>query len=71
MIRLADGALDAIRGAAALVVATDWPEFRNVDPELVASSMAGGIVIDPGGFLEASLGGSNRLKYVRVGRACP
>lgn len=59
---LCASAVEAVAGADALVVCTPWPEYRSV----VASAP---IVIDPAGFLRATLGGDPEVRYVQVGSA--
>jgi UDPglucose 6-dehydrogenase len=68
-IRLTSEPLGALEGAAALVVATSWPEYRAVDAKQVADRMAGTLILDASGFLAATLGQDPRLRYVRVGTA--
>ena len=43
-VTLCDGAADALRGAHALVVAVEWPDFRVIPVHTP-------VVVDPGGFL--------------------
>ncbi len=40
-------ALEAAAGADALVLMTPWPEFRTLDPAVLARRMAGRTIIDP------------------------
>ena len=55
-IRWASTAADALEGAAACwCVATEWPDYRAVDAETVASRMRVARVIDANRFLAASL----------------
>jgi UDPglucose 6-dehydrogenase len=68
-LTLAAGALDAVDRASALVVATPWPEYRQVDAASVARRMAGRLVLDANRHLGATLGAEPRLDYVSVGRA--
>jgi UDPglucose 6-dehydrogenase len=67
-ITLHAGAVPLLRGAAALVVCTEWPEFRQRDdwPALLAA-MAAPLVIDATRFLSAQLGALPHLTYVTVG----
>jgi UDPglucose 6-dehydrogenase len=58
----------ALRGASAAVVATEWPELSSIRGEDVISLMKQPIVLDPGRFLEAQLGGDYRIRYLSVGR---
>lgn len=43
----ADDPLSCIEGAHVLVLATPWPEYKTLDPAVLASRMAGRVVIDP------------------------
>jgi len=45
-VRLGDDVYDAASGADAVVVATDWPEFRDLKPELLRDVMRGVLVLD-------------------------
>jgi UDPglucose 6-dehydrogenase len=67
-IELHQTAIDAVRGAAALVVATEWPEYRSIQPDAVVAAMAAPTVIDASGFLARTLGSDTRIAYSRVGR---
>ena len=63
---LAASPTDAARGAAAVVVGTEWPAFRDVSADdLVAAGAP--LVVDAGRFLAATLGADPRLRYVAVG----
>lgn len=67
-VTFAADALTAVRGANAVMVATEWPEFRKLAADDIAAAMAGDIVLDSGRYLEPNLGASKRLKFVSVGR---
>jgi UDPglucose 6-dehydrogenase len=58
--------LDAAEGASAIVVETDWPEYREVDPQRLVASMRTPNVVDANGFLHG-LGAVEGVHYVRVG----
>ena len=66
---LAPDPLSAVDRAAALVVATAWPEYRDVDASQVASRMSGRVVLDANGFLASSLGRQPDVTYLTVGKA--
>jgi UDPglucose 6-dehydrogenase len=66
-LQLTDSALSAARNASALVVATKWPEFRNVDVDSFLSVMKRKLVLDPNRFLAANLAGRNDVEYLAVG----
>lgn len=68
-LRLAPGPLDAVRGADALVVATPWPAYRDVNAAEVVAAMASPLVLDPNRFLADSLGTQQGVRYLSVGRA--
>lgn len=65
---LAPDAIAAARGADALVIATEWPEFLTIPPERVADGNRALLVLDANGFLAASFGTDPRMRYVSVGR---
>ncbi len=66
-LELAPDPLAAARGAAALVVCTPWQEFRSVDAQALVAALAGGVVLDSAGFLEATLRGTS-VRLFRVGK---
>jgi UDPglucose 6-dehydrogenase len=45
-LSLADSAVAAASGSDALVVLTEWPEFRTIDSAEILNAMAGNIVVD-------------------------
>jgi hypothetical protein len=49
------------------VICTAWPEYREIRADGLARTMRRPLVLDPAGFLSASLGESTDLAYVRVG----
>jgi UDPglucose 6-dehydrogenase len=59
----------ALRGATAVVIATEWPQFRALSAEDFASRMAGNLILDPGRFLAPILAHDPRLKVVSIGAA--
>jgi len=66
IIRLKGNAVDAIRGADAVVIAAEWPEFLNFGEDII-SLFKKSIVIDPNGFISKSVEGKN-INYVSVGK---
>lgn len=68
VLQLADSIETAVSGADALLIATEWPEFRAVAPDTLAHRMNSPVVIDPFGLLEKTLGGDARIRYYTVGR---
>lgn len=68
-VTLCKSAADAMGGASALVVATEWPEFRKIGAEEIAMRMKRPLVLDQSRFLASQLGADKRIEYVRVGSA--
>jgi UDPglucose 6-dehydrogenase len=67
-LRLADSAASAVRGAHAVVLATDALEFRTCAwPELLAT-MARPVVVDANRLVENAVAGFPGLVYLTVGR---
>ena len=61
--------LAALEDAAALVVATGWPEYHSLTTDTVVSAMRMPVVVDPNRFLEKTLGSDSRIRYATVGKA--
>ena len=61
IIQLCPSPVEAVAGAAALVVATAWPDYQTVE-------VAPPIVIDPSRFLAKTLGNQPQVRYVAVGK---
>jgi UDPglucose 6-dehydrogenase len=62
-------ALAAIAGSDLAVVTTEWPVYRALPASDVTRLMRRARVLDPGGFLERSLGRQPGIAYFTVGRA--
>jgi UDPglucose 6-dehydrogenase len=58
---------EAAAGADALVVATEWPAYRQVSLDQLATTMAGRAVVDANRFLGATVGTDERFTMVSVG----
>jgi UDPglucose 6-dehydrogenase len=59
--------LEAAEEASAVVIETDWPLYREVEPERLVAAMQSPIVVDANGFLLETLGDVSGLRYLRVG----
>lgn len=70
-VALCETPLTATNDAAALVVCTAWPEYRDVDARELRSSLQAPLVIDPAAFLIDTAGAEPALHYVHVGSATP
>jgi UDPglucose 6-dehydrogenase len=67
--RRCESALDALDGADAAVLVTEWPEFRELDwAGEVKSRMAGSVVIDGRNFLDGEALRAAGFTYEGVGR---
>ncbi len=67
--KFAASALEAIDGAEALVIATEWNEFANVDFAAVKQRMTTPIVFDGRNLLNAETMGELGFHYHSIGRA--
>ncbi len=61
-------ALEAAAGCDALLVLTDWPEFRDVPMDQVADVMRGRVVLDGRNVLDPQSVAGAGLRYMGVGR---
>jgi UDPglucose 6-dehydrogenase len=60
--------VEALAKADALVVATEWPVYRTIDPDTLAAALPSGLIIDANGFLRGRLDKDPRFRVVSVGR---
>ena len=67
-VRFADGALDCVRDADAVVLVTEWEEFRSLDWREAAEVMAGKVVVDGRNALDPEAVRSAGLVYEGIGR---
>jgi UDPglucose 6-dehydrogenase len=67
-VTLSDDAVSAAHAADALVLATEWPEFRELTGHNIARAMRGDIVLDAGRHLTANFAAGTRLRLYSVGR---
>jgi UDPglucose 6-dehydrogenase len=68
-IAFASSAADAARGADAVVLVTEWPEFSELDFRELAGEMRGRLVVDGRNFLGPDEVAAAGLTYEGVGRA--
>ena len=66
--RLAAQIADAVKGADAAVVCTEWPEFRGADWAKIAPAMRQRIFVDANRFLEKELKNLPAVEHLSVGR---
>ncbi len=67
IFKFADDPYDALHGADALILATEWPEFRNPDIAEMSKRMTGRVVIDGRNVLDAKLLRENGFRYYGIG----
>ena len=60
--------LDAVAGADAAIVVTEWAEFRSLDWAPLAAAMRGDLVYDSRRILDAPAVSAAGLRYVALGR---
>jgi UDPglucose 6-dehydrogenase len=68
-MRLVDDPYEAVKGAIAVVVLTEWPEFRTLDWTRVAELMDGFTVVDTRNLLDGDELGQAGLTWRAIGRA--
>ncbi|EKD71386.1 MAG: hypothetical protein ACD_46C00195G0007 [uncultured bacterium] len=68
IIDLKTSLVEAITGADALVVATEWPQFLSLMPDQIADLTTAPHIFDANGFLMKSLGHDKRIRYHSVGK---
>jgi UDPglucose 6-dehydrogenase len=67
-VQFADSALEALEGADACIIVTEWPEFASLQWSEAAKRMAGRLVVDGRNFLDADAAKAAGLVYEGIGR---
>jgi UDPglucose 6-dehydrogenase len=67
-LKLMDSVQSAVFGADAIVIGTEWPEFRSLDWASLTASMSRAVVIDANGLLAKTMSTLSGLTYASVGR---
>ena len=70
-VRYCRDALDAASGADALVVVTEWNEFRALSPERLKAAMRGNVVVDLRNVYDPAAMTAAGFCYHGIGRAAP
>ena len=65
----ASGAMDALVGADALVVVTEWKEFRSPDYERMKASMRRAVIFDGRNILDSVVAAGAGFEYMGIGRS--
>lgn len=68
-IHLCSSPLEAVQDADALVLATEWPDYREVNISGLVSMMYKPIILDANRFLASSVETFADITYITVGRA--
>jgi hypothetical protein len=68
-IDFADDALSAVAGADAVVLVTEWEEFKQLDLDAVAAAMRGTLVVDGRNALDPAAVTAAGLTYEGIGRS--
>ncbi len=68
-IRLCASPLEATQGADALVITTEWPDYRVVEMRETLKSMRSAIILDANRFLAARVEPLSNVTYLAVGKA--
>jgi UDPglucose 6-dehydrogenase len=58
---------DALQAVDAVVISTEWPQFRDLTAEEFMQNVKHPLVLDPGGFVAKNLAVDPRIKYFSVG----
>jgi UDPglucose 6-dehydrogenase len=67
-VEFSPSAAEAVAGADAVVLVTEWPEFGELDYAEVAAAMRGSLVVDGRNFLDPAVVRAAGLTYEGVGR---
>lgn len=67
-IRFAESPLEAARGAEALIIATEWPEFANVDLAELRDVMMTPFIFDGRNLIDPAAAASYGFQYRGIGR---
>jgi UDPglucose 6-dehydrogenase len=58
---------DALQQADAVVIATEWPQFRDLHADQFIQHLKQTFVVDPGGYVAKNIAGDARIQYYSVG----
>jgi UDPglucose 6-dehydrogenase len=67
-VQFAGSAAEAVAGADAVVLVTEWPEFRELDLAAVAGAMRGRLLVDGRNFIDPVAARAAGLAYEAIGR---
>lgn len=58
----------ALKDSSAVVIGTEWKEYKKINADEIISQMKKSIIIDPAGFLAETLGQNPEIQYATVGK---
>jgi len=67
-LRYADKAMDALEGADALIIVTEWKEFRSADLEMIRKKLKSPLVFDGRNLYDPKRVRAQALEYFAIGR---
>ena len=67
-VEMADSALEAVAGADAIVLVTEWPEFATLDWNQVAEATSGRLIVDGRNFMDGAAARAVGFTYEGIGR---
>jgi len=67
-LRYVDKALDAIDGADALIIVTEWKEFRSADMDTIKQKLKAPVIFDGRNLYDPQLVRSQGVQYFPIGR---
>lgn len=68
IVRYADDAYDAVKNADALLIVTEWSEFRNPDFDQIKSLLKNPVIFDGRNLYDADKMNNMRITYYSIGR---
>ena len=68
-VEFADSAFEALDGADAAVIVTEWPEFADLDWKAAAERMGGTLIVDGRNCVDPARAAEAGLVYEGIGRA--
>ena len=67
-LRYADKAMQALEGADALLIVTEWKEFRSADLDAIKQSLKAPVIIDGRNLYDPKFVRGQGITYMAVGR---
>jgi len=68
LLRYADKAMEALKGADALLIVTEWKEFRSADLDVIKRSLKAPVIIDGRNLYDPKFVRGQGIVYLAVGR---